>query len=166
MRGADSIHRKCCEWKTTDFSMWEKKFRTTVFTYQSSPLPAGAPLLCLNPLVANICKVYARKLDKKTAISPHRWRNHCLRSNVYRRTHRNRRRDERSYSSSFQARPRICELSAMWMWSAFARRKHRLDKNRNRTYGDLDCEFFCVSQFANFRVENKSDMRKKMLSID
>lgn len=50
-------------------------------------LPSPVPLLSLNPLVSNIRKVYARKFSKETAISPHRRRNHCLRSNVYGNTH-------------------------------------------------------------------------------
>lgn len=74
-------------------------------------------------LVSNIRQVYTRKLDKGTTISPLRWRNHCLRSNVYGNTHRVEIED--ATNDPDRARPGICEqLSTRWMWRE-REEKHR-----------------------------------------
>lgn len=121
---------------TTDFSMEKKNSELFSSLINLSPFSAEAPLLSLNSLISNIPKVYARKFGKETAVSPHRWRNHCLRSNVYGNTHcieiedamsdpaRNRSGFAPGYASNF----RRCRAHS---------REKNTDKIRNRVYSGI-----------------------------
>lgn len=118
-------------------SQWSEKKNSERFSSLINLLPPPTETFLLNPLVSNIRKVYARKFSKETAISPLRWRNHCLRSNVYGNTDRIEIEDAMSdparahsrSASGYASNFRRCECRA------HSREENNDDKIRNRTYG-------------------------------
>lgn len=143
---------------TTDFSIWEKKFRTILSTYHSSLISSILPLpssTFLEFTRVEYSQVHLRKLGKETAkeiSSPLAKSLFTLERVRKYASHRNRRRDERScprsapgYASNF----RRCGCRA------YSREKNTDGKIRNLIYGDLDCKssfflFFGVPSVREF----------------
>lgn len=152
----------------------KKKFRTILSTYHSSlissilpPPPPSLPLF-LNSLVSNIHKyTCGSSVKKRRKRSPLRWRNHCLRSNVYGNTHRTEIED--AMSDPARGPPQDMRATFDDVDVEHIREKKTPTVGLEISYTGISIanllffflffSFLAFHQFANFQIENKRDVR-------